>query len=331
MTKNVLITGGAGFIGCHLGRHLAAEGYNVYLLDNFSRGVEDEELSELQSRASVELINADLGCRSETLALGVKFEYVVHLAAIIGVAHVVNRPYSVLVENVRMLESVIELCRSQSEFSRLVFASTSEVYAGTLEYFGLVPPTMEQTPLAVSDLSRPRTSYMLSKIYGEALCAQSGLPFSIVRPHNVYGPRMGMSHVVPEQLAQIWKSKSGDRIGVRSLDHRRTFCYVSDAVQMIERVMLEKACEQKTLNIGSPGPEITIRQLVEHCIRVSGKKLHIDPLSDTDGSPVRRCPDMSQMTRYTGYLARVQLNEGIERTWDWYSTRVFTDHRLTAD
>ena len=329
--KNVLITGGAGFIGFHLGRHLAAKGYRVYLLDNFSRAVEDDELCELQSRASVELINIDLGCRTEMLALDVEFEYVVHLAAIIGVAHVANRPYSVLVENVRMLEGVIELCGRQSEFSRLVFASTSEVYAGTLEHFGLVLPTVEQTPLAVSDLSRPRTSYMLSKIYGEALCAQSGLPFSIVRPHNVYGPRMGMSHVVPEQLAQIWKSKYGDRIGVHSPDHKRTFCYVSDAVEMIERVMLETECEQKTLNIGSAGPEITVRQLVEHCIRVSGKKLNIDSLSDTDGSPARRCPDMSQMARYTGYVAQVELNEGIKRTWDWYSTRVFTDGRLTAD
>ena len=65
---------------------------------------------------------------------------------------------------------------------------------------GVLHDALEDTPLTVADLERPRTSYMLSKIYGEALCRYSGLPFTIVRPHNVYGPRMGMAHVVPELL-----------------------------------------------------------------------------------------------------------------------------------
>ena len=90
-----------------------------------------------------------------------------------------------------------------ARFEKLfVFASTSEVYAGSLEHFGLPIPTPETAPLGLPDLGRPRTTYMLSKIYGEALCRHAGLPFTILRPHNLYGPRMGMAHVIPELHAR---------------------------------------------------------------------------------------------------------------------------------
>ena len=90
--------------------------------------------------------------------------------------------------------NAIDIAKKQKRLKRLLFASTSEVYAGTLRYHGLEFPTTEETPLTVSDLRHPRTSHMLSKIYGEALLRQSNLPYTIFRPHNFYGPRMGMSH-----------------------------------------------------------------------------------------------------------------------------------------
>ena len=97
-----------------------------------------------------------------------------------------------------MLRNIITFGKRQENLERLIFTSTSEVYAGTLKYFSLKIPTPENTPLALTELSENRTSYMLSKIYGEALCLHSGLPVTIVRPHNFYGPRMGLSHVIPE-------------------------------------------------------------------------------------------------------------------------------------
>ena len=72
---------------------------------------------------------------------------------------------------------------------------------------------------------------MLSKIYGEALVHQSGLPFTIVRPHNFYGPRMGLSHVVPQLLQRIHEAADGDELVVYSIDHQRTFCFIDDAVE----------------------------------------------------------------------------------------------------
>ena len=106
------------------------------------------------------------------------YDYIYHLAAIIGVQNVLNRSYEVLANNVILTIIAIDIAKKQEHLKRLLFASTSEVYAGTLSYHGLEFPTAEDTPLTVSDLKHPRTSYMISKIYGEALLS-SGADHSI--------------------------------------------------------------------------------------------------------------------------------------------------------
>ena len=229
-----------------------------------------------------------------------------------------ERPFSVLRDNTSMLINVISLASQQRNLSRFVFASTSEVYAGTLQYFDLPFPTPEDTPLAVTDVKHPRTGYMLSKIYGEALCRQSGLPNTIVRPHNIYGPRMGMAHVIPEQLKKIYEAKAGSNVEVHSSDHRRCFCYVSDAVEMLNRIVYENNCAEEVLNIGSQGPEVTIQEVAEICIETVGKNLTIRPMPAVAGSPTRRCPDMSRIRELIGYESTVDLTEGVKKTWQWY-------------
>ena len=328
--KTVLITGGAGFIGFHLGRHLASIGYRIKIIDNYRRAVNDQELSKLQSDWNVEIVDVDLNNSAETLQLGDSYNYVIHLAAIIGVSHVENQPYKVLVENVRMLENVISLCRQQKNLVRLIFTSTSEVYSGTLENHSMVVPTSEVTPLTCGPASRPRTSYMLSKIYGEVMCVQSALPFTVLRPHNIFGPRMGMAHVIPEQFQKIFNSKSGDTVSVNSPQHTRAFCYISDAVTMIEKVMLKDSCTNQILNLGSDKLEISIYELVKICIRIAGRSLDIECYEPSDGSPARRCPDMSVMFKHIGYSAQIELEEGLEVTWRWYTKNVFEKDGLTA-
>jgi nucleoside-diphosphate-sugar epimerase len=206
---------------------------------------------------------------------------------------------------------------------RLVFASTSEVYAASLASFDIPIPTPESTPLTVGELGSPRSSYMLSKIYGEAIVSQSGLPITILRPHNVYGPRMGMAHVIPELLRKAHEAPDGGALEVYSVDHRRTFCYVADAVEMLHRVALNPACEGQTLNLGAQRPEISIADLARRVIAVTGRRLEISPMPPTPGSPLRRCPDMSKLAALTGYEAQVNLDTGIEATYAWYREREF--------
>lgn len=330
MALKALITGGAGFVGTHLARHLVGHGYEVVLVDNFSRGVRDEDLERLAGEAEVSLLEADLLDAASIAELPDDCDQIYHLAAIIGVQHVLARPFDVLADNGRLLLNAIELGRRQKNLARFVFASTSEVYAGTLLHYTLPTPTPETTPLAVSPLEESRSSYMLSKIHGEALCRHSGLPVTLIRPHNFYGPRMGLSHVIPELLERTFRAEDGDDLEVYSVDHSRTFAYIDDAVEFIRRATESAACEGEVINIGTQEPEVRIGELAEVILRVVGRKLQIVAKPETPGSPRRRCPDMTRAIELTGYRPRFSLEEGIERTFAWYLKNVFAGAGVSA-
>jgi len=328
--KKVLITGGAGFIGFHLAKRLVALEYEVHLADNLSRAVEDADFKNLCGRSNVKSYMVDLLDAEALKCTDLDYDHIYHLAAIIGVAHVTQQPYRVLVENEQMMVNMVELARRQQRLSRFLFASTSEVYAGTLKHFNMSIPTPEDTPLAITALSEARTSYMLSKIYGEAMCQQSDMPFTIFRPHNVYGPRMGLAHVIPEVLHRAHHTEDGDPLEYYSAEHKRTFCYVSDAIEIMVKAAEKSTCENETLNVGMQGPEITIRELVDVIARVVGKnfvRLERDP---QEGSPTRRCPNMEKTQKLTGYKSNVRLEDGVSLTYEWYRQKIFDGAGVSA-
>ncbi len=323
-----LITGGAGFIGYHLTKKLVNDGYEVVIVDNFSRGVEDSYLKQLQNEGKVTLHTLDLMNEGALSELGYDFDYIYHLAAIIGVKIVLEHSYDVLRNNVCLLLNMIEFARGQKNLKRFLFASTSEIYAGTLKFYGLDLPTPETTPLTITPLEEKRTSYMLSKIYGEALLNQSGLPYTIFRPHNFYGPRMGMSHVIPELLRKAYKNEGNGKLEVYSVEHKRTFCYIDDAVEMITRLALaDKACGE-AFNIGNESPEITIGEVAGTVLKVVGNELKIAALPPSPGSPERRCPSMKKTIECTGYTSVITLEEGVKRTFEWYKKNIFDGNEV---
>ncbi|MFA5264951.1 MAG: NAD(P)-dependent oxidoreductase [Opitutaceae bacterium] len=319
----ILITGGAGFIGFNLAKALAARGHALVLIDNFARGANDAELAAFLASGAHNLHKADLLERGCLDFLPDDFEAVVHLAAILGVEKVNRDPLPVLRDNLRMNMEVLGFAQRQKALWRFLFASTSEVYVGTLEKYGLAFPTPETTSLALPDLSAPRTSYMLSKIYGEALAIQSGLPFTIIRPHNIYGPRMGMSHVVPQLMQRIWHLPAGGELLVYSAEHRRTFCYALDAAHLIAAVLETPACARVTLNIGNEQPEVEMGTLAALIAEVVGRKIKIVAGPVTPGSPERRQPDISNLIRLTGSRPEMSLEDGLRRTFAWYHEHVF--------
>lgn len=325
----ILITGGAGFLGFHLAKHFYSEGNELVLVDNFGRGVSDAEFSSFAKLPKVKVVEKNL-ISEDVNGLGSEFDLIFHFAAIIGVRHVLERPYSVLSDNIAMHVRMLEFSKRQKTLKRFVFASTSEVYAGTLAHYGLKFPTPEDTPLALPDLSSPRTSYMLSKIYGEALCRQSGIAFSIIRPHNLYGPRMGMSHVIPELLGRAVRLEGNAALEIFSPEHTRTFCYVEDAVKMISLLAAAPAAEGQAFNIGCDKPEITMKDLGSLILKVINRKNSVSSGTDTPGSPVRRVPDISKVVSVTKYAPQVSLEEGIRRTYDWYRTHIFDGKEVCA-
>ena len=163
------------------------------------------------------------------------------------------------------MQNALEIAKSQKKLERFVFASTSEVYAGTLNHYGLVFPTTESTPLTISNLHEARSSYMLSKIYGETMCLHSGIPVTIIRPHNFYGPRMGLSHVIPELMKKVVDSDN-EVVDVFSVNHKRTFCYIADAVEMIQLLAESDRSIGKAYNVGNDDEETTMGNLAKKII-----------------------------------------------------------------
>lgn len=321
--KKALITGGVGFIGYHLSTRLLADGFQVDVCDNCQRGRIDAEIDALVRNDRYRLIPGDLADTGLFENLDQGYSHIFHLAAIVGVRNVVSAPDRVLTDNVTLLTNMLRFARSQHGLARFVFPSTSEVYAGTLQYFGLKFPTPEQTPLTITNLGEPRTAYMLSKIYGEALCRYSGVPFTIIRPHNVYGPRMGMAHVIPELLKRAHEAPEGGRLLVYSATHKRSFCYVDDAIEMIVGVTTSPAGLNETFNIGATADGTSIAELAELIAETVGKRLEIETGPDTPGSPVNRRPDVSFATSVSGHQPRVSPPEGIRRTYEWYRAYAF--------
>ena len=319
----ILITGGAGFVGYHLAFQLSQEPTNhLVLVDNFVRGQLDQDLETLIERPNVRLISADLTDAASFEQLGSGYDEVYHLAAIIGVRNVVKRPHEVLrVNAVATLFLLNWFARGGGR--KLLFSSTSEVYAWTQHFYRLPIPTPENVPLSLSDLGNPRSSYAGSKIFGELAvtqyCAIYDKPFVIVRYHNVYGPRMGNEHVIPELY---YRALSGQNpLVVYSANHRRAFCYVIDAVTATISAMREKSAEGHTINIGNDLEEVTIGELAKYLLRTVGIQANIAPQVAGDDPIVRRCPDISVARELLSYEPKAMLGEGLKQTLAWYAQR----------
>lgn len=312
-----LIIGGKGFIGLHLANKLLEDGYWVDILDLSDDPKSDLELKKTcQSPKARFLENKN---KDGTLPdyLDLDYTHIVHLAAILGVQNVLKNAFSVLDLNVALTSSALKIGKAQTKLRQFIFASTSEVYAGTLEAGKLVIPTPEDSQIVLPDLDKPRTSYMLSKLYGEALTKQSHLPYSIIRPHNIYGPMMGYRHVIPQLLQKAFASNGS--LEVFSPTHTRSFCYISDAVKQICMLMSHENAIEKTINVGTEAAEITMYQLAEMIVKEVNSNLEIVKMPDTFGSPKRREPDMSLCAKLTNFRSEIDLLSGLQKTKAWYA------------
>ena len=270
--KKVLIFGGAGFIGLHLAKKLINE-FEVHILDNFSRGTKDIDLENFLSNKNTKIINIDALNYNSILNLDKDYHFIFQLAAIVGVANVNNSPYDTIYKNFLINHHALEIAKRQNNFKKFIFFSSSEVQSTSSKYLDMKFPTPEDFPICLPELQTKRSTYMLSKIYGEAMCIHQNIPSIILRPHNIYGPRMGMSHVIPELLLRFYNANLNEELKINSLEHKRAFCYVDDAVNMIVGLMKNKTNENNTevFNIGNEEEEISIKDLVNILLHITNR------------------------------------------------------------
>lgn len=320
--RRVLVLGGAGFIGFELAKVLASEGPDteVVLVDNLSRGRRDlEVITFLESHSWCRLIDADLTLPDQFRALGEGYDEVYLLAAIVGVRYAEENPGKVVAANTQIVLNTLEWAKS-GHVRRLLFASTSEVYAGGVD-LGIIPvPTPETVPLVIGAIKNPRFSYAASKLLGEAAvfgyALSWGLSVVVVRFHNVYGPRMGYEHVIPELSMRAIRKE--DPFRVYGSEQTRAFCFVTDAVQGMLLAM-RKGKDSEVYNIGNDQEEVQIDALAKAILRLAEYHPALLSLPAPAGSVNRRCPDMKSL-RALGFAPAMNLVKGLACTLSWYRT-----------
>jgi UDP-glucuronate decarboxylase len=310
--SNVLVTGGAGFLGSYLCDALVKTRVNVTCLDDFSTGVA-KNVDHLSRVRNFKLLREDVsGFQGDD-----KYNFVLHFASRASPEEYQLNPVKTLLANSHGSHRMLELARRHD--SRILFASSSEVY-GDPEFF----PTPETywgnvNPVGV------RSCYDEAKRYGEALFMachrQYGLDTRIVRIHNTYGPRLRADGAYARALSRfVLQALKGEDLTVYGDGTQtRSFCYVSDTIVGILSMLTCPKGKGEVVNIGSTD-EVKILDLARKIREMVGGKSKIVFLSLPKDDPRRRLPDFGKAKGLLGWQPETSLEEGLRRTIDWFNS-----------
>ena len=318
--KKALLIGGAGFIGFNIAKYLAEKrDYEITIADNFFRagGKIDELLEALVQKHDIKVISGDFTQADNYDKLGKDYDYVYMLASVVGVDYVNKIPHEIIRINTALIYNTLEWLR-YSKCGKVLFTSTSECYAGAIEAFDYAIPTPESVPLTIQDIGHPRFTYAVTKMLGESgflnYSRQLGFECSIIRYHNVYGPRMGFKHVIPH-LAQRFRNGENP-FKIYGHDQTRAFNYIDDAVEGTVFAM-EKGGNGEIYHIGTQ-EEISIEELIRYTGELMGFDGEYEYAPTYPGSVARRCPDISKSREELGYEPKVTWKDGLKETINWY-------------
>jgi len=306
-----LITGGAGFIGSHLVEKLIARGDQVVVFDNLSTG-SAMNLSGIKGKVTFQegniLNDAVIG------KLVSESDYVVHLAAALGVLNIINKPLDSLRTNLQGSEVVLEACDKYRK--PVLMASTSEIYGKNDKV-----PLNEEDDRIIGHPLKSRWSYSEAKAVDESLAyfyyLENKLPVRIVRFFNTVGPRQvghyGM--VVPRFVSAALRNEPLPVYG--SGDQIRCFCHVDDAVRALLLVMDSEKAVGEVFNVGND-QQITIMELAKKVIELTGSTSSIEKIAYEKAYPEgfedmqRRVPDISKIRQVLGWTPEINLDQIIK-------------------
>lgn len=332
--KRLLLTGGAGFLGHYFVQ--AALHWNglgrgspiaVAVYDSFVRGM-PPWLARLQGDRHLELRRHDI--RHPLPADMGDFQFIIHAASIASPTYYRKDPIGTMDANVNGLRMLLEHARGQQDRGKPVegflFFSSSEIYGD---------PTPENIPTpetyrGLVSCTGPRACYDEAKRFGETLCvnfaAQHGLPITVARPFNNYGPGLKISdrRVIPDFARDIFDGR--DIVMLSDGSPKRTFCYSADAVTGYYKILV-RGRHGEAYNVGVEKPEISVAELAERLAALArelfGYRGRVIRQVSQDGdylvdNPNRRCPVIAKACEQVGYDPVVPLEEGLRRSMIWY-------------
>ena len=303
----ILIAGGAGFLGSHLCDYFLALRHQVVCMDNLATG-DMSNIAHLSGRSGFTFVRHDLTERTEAPS---PLDWVLHFASPASPVDYMRLPIQTLEVGAIGTRNALEMARASG--ARFLLASTSEVYGDPKvnpqpeDYWGNVNP--------IGD----RSVYDESKRFAEALTMAYhrtyGVDTRIARIFNTYGPRMRPNdgRAIPTFIRQALAGESLTVFGEGS--QTRSFCYVSDLVDGVSRLM--RAAVHQPVNLGNPN-EMTMFELAKHILTLTGSRSPIAhrPLPQDD--PRLRCPDITRARQLLGWEPRVSLGDGLRTTIEWF-------------
>ena len=318
-SKNVLVTGVAGFLGSNLLAKLIAEGHSVVGIDNLSMG-RMENIAEFEKHERFKFVKADV-TDAATFDLKEKFDVIVHLAAFKIPRY--GKAIDTLKVNYQGTENVLDFAKAQN--CKCVLASTSDVYGRNPE----LPFSEESSNCVIGSSKSPRWAYAVSKLFDEhlALAYQDayGFPVTLLRFFGSYGPNQALSWwggPPPVFIEAILKDEEVPIHG--DGQQTRSFTFVSDTVAGIYEAAMRDEANGEIINIGSD-EEVTILDLARMIKKISGTpgeaKIKLVSYESFSGKKyedvMRRVPDISFCEKILGVRAQVSLEEGLKKTIAW--------------
>ena len=303
--KNILVTGGSGFIGSAITNHLLKNTKNrVTVFDDFSRG----RKNRLIKSKRLKLIKGDICDYSKVLKACKNINVVIHLAAINGTKFFYEKPCEVLSVSSKGIINIIDAC-IKNKIKTIYLASSSEVYHKPKKI-----PTDETEMLKIPNIYNPRYSYACGKILTEIYGINYGKKYFkklvIFRPHNVYGNDMGNEHVIPELINKAFLSKNG-KIKIKGTgNEKRSFIYIEDFLKAFD-LIFNKGKHLQIYNIGTS--EITkISEIVNKISKITKKNFKIIQSKIAKGGTDIRCPNINKVKKL-GFKKKYNLSQGISK------------------
>jgi UDP-glucose 4-epimerase len=312
-----MVTGGSGFIGSHLVEKLLTSGHEVYVFDMQPLDQADN-LSAIKSHPGLRYVQGDIR-NKEALEKFWRPDAVAiyHLASVVGIKHYIADPLKLIDISVVGTKYILEIAREYG--TRVIFSSTSEI-------FGKNPavPWDEQGDRVLGPTSVDRWSYSSSKAVCEHMLygihRQCGLPFSIVRFFNAYGPRQNSYFVVSQSIYRVLRNEQPLLYDDGTMT--RCFTYIDDIIRGLVEIAVNPQAAGEDFNLGN-SVEVTMKEVVETILRTTGstvgykifdtQKEYGDRYEDIP----RRIPKVEKAARFLGWKAEIQLAEGVRRTIDW--------------